>query len=127
MRFIMIMHPDPKTAYASPPPVEAVEAMTRYNKELTDAGVLLDAEGLLGPDQGFRVRYPGGRPVVSDGPFAEAKEVIGGYWIIQVSSREEAVEWARRIPAPGEGDMVEVRRIAEMSDYPEDVQQAARG
>lgn len=127
MRFLMIMHPDPKTAYAGPgtPPVDAVEKMTRYNRALVDAGVLLSADGLQGPDQGFRVRYRGGVPTVTDGPFAEAREIIGGYWMIQVSSPEEAREWARRIPA-ADGDMVEVRRVFEMEDFPVDVQEAAK-
>ncbi len=127
MRFMMIMHPDPRTAYAGAgtPPVDAVEAMTRYNRSLVDAGVLLSADGLAGPDQGARVRFAGGRPTVTDGPFAEARELIGGYWMISVGSKEEAVEWARRCPA-AEGDMIEVRRVFEMSDFPQDVQDAAK-
>jgi hypothetical protein len=124
MRFMMIMHPETTTAYESTPSVEAVEAMTRYNRALVEAGVLLSADGLAGPAEGARVRYAGGKATVVDGPFAEAKEVIGGYWILQVRSREEALEWARRVPA-ADGDMVEVRRIAEAEDFPPEVRAAA--
>lgn len=124
MRFMMIMHPEARTAYESTPSVEAVEAMTRYNRALVEAGVLLSADGLAGPAEGARVRYAGGKATVVDGPFAEAKEVIGGFWILQVRSREEALEWARRVPA-ADGDMVEVRRIAEADDFPPDVRAAA--
>lgn len=126
MRFMMIMHPDPRTAYAGPgaPPVEAVRAMSRYNRSLVEAGVLLTADGLAGPAEGARVRYAGGQATVVDGPFAEAKEIVGGFWILQVRTREEALEWARRIPA-ADGDMVEVRRVFELEDFPPEVQEAA--
>jgi hypothetical protein len=103
--------------------VEAVAKMTKYNQALTEAGVLLSLDGLQGPDKGARVAFSGGRPTVTDGPFAEAKELIGGYWMIRVKSKAEAVEWARRCPA-GEGDVVEVRQVFEMSDFPPDVQAA---
>jgi hypothetical protein len=127
MRFMMLMIP---SAYSRPtepgfaPPVEAVERMMKYNEQLAKAGVLLALDGLHPPAAGFRVRFDGGKPTVTDGPFTEAKEVVGGYWVIQVKSRDEAVEWARRIPADP-GDVVEVRQVFEMSDFPADVQAAA--
>jgi hypothetical protein len=125
-RFLMIMHPNAATAYGTAtPPVDAVAEMAKFNQALVNAGALLGADGLQGPDKGARVRYSGGRATVTDGPFAEAKEVIGGYWMIQAKSKEEAVEWARRIPG-ADGDMVEVRQVFEMSDFPQDLQDAAK-
>jgi hypothetical protein len=105
--------------------VDAVEQMSRYNQELQQAGVLLSADGLHPPATGARVRFGGGKPTVTDGPFTESKEVIGGYWIIAARSREEAIEWASRCPAAA-GDMIEVRRIFDMEDFPADVQAAAQ-
>jgi hypothetical protein len=99
--------------------------MTKYNEELNKAGVLLSLDGLRPPGDGARVRFSGGVPAVTDGPFAEAKEVVGGYWLIQASSKEEAVEWASRCPG-GDGDFIEVRRVYEMEDFPEDVQAAGQ-
>jgi hypothetical protein len=98
--------------------------MTKYNEALTKAGVLLALDGLHPPSVGTRVSFSGGKPRVTDGPFAEAKEVIGGYWLIQVKSKAEAVQWASRCPA-GDGDVIEVRQVQEMSDFPPDVQKAA--
>jgi hypothetical protein len=100
--------------------------MMEYNKSLQKAGVLLALDGLLPPSTGARVSFRGGKVTVTDGPFAEAKEAIGGYWIIQVRSREEAIEWARRVPASCDG-VIEVRQIQEMADFPADVQKAAEG
>jgi hypothetical protein len=125
MRFAMFMYPNLETVGDwEPPGAEDVAAMGRFNEELTKAGVLLALDGLHPASAGARVRFSGGRSTVTDGPFAEAKEVVGGYWLIQAKSKEEAVEWASRCPA-GEGDMIEVRRVYEMSDFPEDVQAAA--
>ncbi|HVZ48031.1 MAG TPA: YciI family protein [Gemmatimonadaceae bacterium] len=124
MRFMMLMIP---RVYAGPvaadfsPPADAVARMAKYNADLSKAGVLLALDGLHPPERGARVTYAGGRPRVTDGPFAEAKEVLGGFWMIQVKSREEAIEWARRIPA-ADGDIVEVRQVQEMADFPPDVQ-----
>jgi hypothetical protein len=123
MRFMMFIYPG-ITEEEWAPNAEEVGAMMAYNEELTRAGVLLALDGLQPPSKGARVRYPGGSATVVDGPFSEAKEVVGGYWIIQTKSLEEAVEWAKRVPA-GAKDMVEVRQIFEMSDFPEDVQEAA--
>ncbi|MGD0379144.1 MAG: YciI family protein [Acidimicrobiales bacterium] len=122
MRFMMFMIPNISDDDWMPP-VEAVEAMTKYNEELTKAGVLLALDGLRPGSEGVRVSFPGGKPTVTDGPFAEAKEVIGGYWLIEVKSKEEAVEWAKRIPV-ADGPVVEVRQIFEMEDFPPELQQA---
>ncbi|MHB1095283.1 MAG: YciI family protein [Gemmatimonadaceae bacterium] len=126
MRFMMMMIP---AAYAGPtdpdfaPPVDAVERMDKYNAALEKAGVLLSLDGLMAPEKGARVRYTGGKATVTDGPFTESKEIVGGYWMIQVKSRDEAIEWARRVPAD-EGDIVEVRQVYELADFPPDVQAA---
>jgi hypothetical protein len=108
------------------PDAAAVAAMMKYNEQLQKAGVLLALDGLHPPSMGARVTFEGGRPKVTDGPFAEAKEVLGGYWMIQVSSRQEAIEWARRCPASG-NEIIEIRQVQEMADFPEDVQKAATG
>ena len=128
MRFMMLMIPG-SYASAAPdamPSAEGVEAMMKYNEELKKAGVLLALEGLHPPSSGARVSFEGGKPTVTDGPFAEVKEVLGGYWIIDVRSREEAIEWARRCPA-SKDDVIEIRRVHEMSEFPEDVQKAVEG
>jgi hypothetical protein len=108
------------------PDAEAVAAMMRYNEELQKAGVLLALDGLHPPSMGARVSFEGGKPKVTDGPFAEAKEVVGGYWMIQVRSREEAIEWASRCPA-SDNEVIEVRQVQEFADFPADVQEAAAG
>jgi hypothetical protein len=108
------------------PDAKAVAAMMKYNESLQQAGVLLALDGLHPPSMGARVSFAGGRPKVTDGPFAEAKEVLGGYWMIQVKSREEAIEWASRCPG-SENEVIEVRQVQEMSDFPADVQEAAAG
>jgi len=125
VRFMMVMKPNlTEEEYGPGPDAEAVSAMTKYNEELTQAGVLLALDGLHPTSKGARVSFAGGTNTVTDGPFAEAKEMIGGYWIIQAKSRGEAVEWASRCPA-GDGDVIEVRQVYEMSDFSEDVQAAA--
>lgn len=125
-RFIMFMYPGVNDEDWEPS-VEAVEAMMKYNEELTKAGVVLALDGLHPPSKGARVKFSGGTPTVVDGPFAEAKEVVGGYWIIQAKDRQEAVEWARRCPAgPDEEFFIEVRQIQELSDFPEEIQAVAQ-
>jgi hypothetical protein len=94
--------------------------MMKYNESLQKAGVLLALDGLHPPSMGARVSFSGGKPKVTDGPFAEAKEVLGGYWIIQVKSKEEAVEWAKRCPA-SDNEVIELRQVQELSDFPADV------
>jgi hypothetical protein len=106
--------------------VQRVESMMKYNESLQKAGVLLALDGLHPPSMGARVSFAGGKPKVTDGPFSEAKEVLGGYWMIQVRSREEAIAWATRCPA-SENEVIEIRQVQEMSDFPPDVQQAAAG
>jgi hypothetical protein len=128
MRFMMIVIPKGYESAApdAVPSAEAVAKMMKYNEALQKAGVLLALDGLLPPSTGARVSFQNGKSTVTDGPFAEAKEVIGGYWIIQVRSREEAIEWAKRAPM-ADNELIEVRQIHEMSDFPEDVQKAAAG
>jgi len=106
------------------PDAKAVAAMMKYNESLQKAGVLLALDGLHPPSEGARVSFAGGRPKVTDGPFPEAKEVIGGYWMIQVKSREAAIEWASRCPA-SDNETIEIRQVHEMSEFPPDVQEAA--
>ena len=127
MRFMMLMIPKGyETAPAGTmPDARAVAEMMKYNEALKKAGVLLALDGLHPPSMGVRVSFSGGRPTVVDGPFAEAKEVLGGYWLIQVKSKDEAVEWAKRCPA-GDGNVIEVRQVQEMGEFPPELQKAAR-
>jgi hypothetical protein len=126
MRFMMIMIPKgyERAAPGTLPDAKAVESMMKYNEALQKAGVLLALDGLHPPSMGARVSFAGGKPKVTDGPFAEAKEVIGGYWMIQVKSKEEAVQWAMRCPG-GENEIIEIRQVQEFADFPPDVQKAA--
>lgn len=128
MRFMMLMIPKGYESAApdAMPSAEAVAAMMKYNESLKKAGVLLALDGLHPPSSGARVSFPDGKPHVSDGPFAEVKEVLGGYWMIQVRSRAEAIEWAKRCPASA-NEIIEVRQVQELSDFPPNVQKAAAG
>jgi hypothetical protein len=128
MRFMMLMIPKgyEQAGPGAMPDAKAVAAMMKYNEDLQKAGVLLALDGLHPPSMGARVSFAGGKPTVTDGPFAEAKEVVGGYWMIQVRSREEAIEWAKRCPASA-NETIEIRQVQEFSDFPSDVQQAASG
>ena len=128
MRFMMLMIP---RGYEAAPPgampsAEAVAAMMKYNEALKEAGVLITLDGLHPPSTGARVSFESGRPVVTDGPFTESKEVIGGYWMIEVKSREEAIAWAKRCPASS-NEIIEIRQVHEMSDFSPEVQEAAAG
>jgi hypothetical protein len=128
MRFMMLMIP---LGYEMAPPKidldpERVAAMMKYNEALQEAGVLITLDGLHPPSAGARVSFPGGKPVVTDGPFTESKEVLGGYWMIDVASREEAIAWAKKCPA-SENEIIEIRQVQEMSDFSEEVQKAAAG
>ena len=128
MRFMLLMIPK-GYEHAVPgtmPDAGAVAAMMKYNESLQKAGVLLALDGLHPPSMGARVSFVGGKPRVTDGPLIEAKEVLGGYWMIQVNSREEAIEWASRCPASG-NEIIEIRQVQELSDFPADVQVAAAG
>jgi hypothetical protein len=127
MRFMMLMIPKGYEV-AKPgtmPEAAAVDRMMKYNETLQKAGILLALDGLRPPSEGARVSFASGKPKVTDGPFAEAKEVLGGYWMIQVKSREEAIEWASRCPA-GDNEVIEIRQVQELADFPPDVQAVAQ-
>lgn len=120
MRYMIMVKATPRTEAGEMPQEELVAAMAAFHEELARAGVLLDASGLQPTAKGWRIRYEGGRHKVIDGPFAESKELVAGYTVIQVRSREEAFEWARRFPAPhGEGadGEIEVRQMFELEDF----------
>ncbi|MDB5579730.1 MAG: hypothetical protein JWR80_4906, partial [Bradyrhizobium sp.] len=128
MRFMMLMIP---LGYETAPPdvqldPERVRAMMKYNEDLKNAGVLIALDGLHPPSMGARVSFKSGKPLVTDGPFAESKEVLGGYWMIEVKSREEAIAWASKCPA-SDNEVIEIRQVQEMSDFPPDVPAAAAG
>jgi hypothetical protein len=126
MRFMMLVIPKAyeKAGADFVPPADLVAKMTKYNDSLGKAGVLLSLDGLAPPVTGARVKFGGGKPKVVDGPFTESKELVGGYWMIQVKSQEEAIEWAKRAPML-DGDVIEVRRVTEIEDFPPDVRKAA--
>ena len=124
MRFMMIMFPKgyENAKPGTVPDLKAIEVMGKYNEQLQKAGVLLALDGLTPPSMGARVTFKAGKSKVIDGPFPEAKEVVGGYWVIQVKSREEALEWASRIPG-SDNEMVEVRRLLEITDFDSETQE----
>jgi hypothetical protein len=128
MRFMMLMIPKgyDKASPGTMPDAKAVAAMMKYNESLQKAGVLLALDGLHPPTMGARVSFSSGKPKIIDGPFIEAKEVIGGYWMIQVKSREEAIEWASRCPG-SDNEVIEIRQVQEFAEFPADVQEAAAG
>ncbi len=129
MRFMMIIKANKKTESGALPDPREFEAMGKYNAELVKAGVLLDAAGLHPSSKGARIQFSGGKPTVKDGPFTEAKELIAGFWILQVKSKEEAVEWAKRVPFnpelhfEGQGE-IELRQVYEAADFGEELQVA---
>jgi hypothetical protein len=100
--------------------------MMKYNTELQKAGVLLSLDGLHPLSSGARVSFADGKPTVTDGPYVETKEVLGGYWMINVNSKQEAIDWAKRCPA-AQNETIEVRQVFEMEDFPADVRKAAEG
>jgi hypothetical protein len=118
--------PDVLEQATANPNTEIVTAMHKFNEEMTKAGVLLAAEGLHGTSKGWRLKVSGGKKIVTDGPFTEAKEVIAGFWIIQVKSKEEALEWAKRCPLPEHG-LMEIRQIFENCDFPPELQKNKAG
>ena len=127
MRFMMLVIP---RGYESAPAdvmpdADTVGAMDRYNNELLKAGVMLAMDGLHPPSTGVRVTFPGGKPVVRDGPFAEAKEVLGGFWMIDVKSKAEAIKWAKKCPG-GDDMTIEIRQVQEWEDFTPEVQAAAK-
>ena len=124
MRFMMLLKADEATEAGVLPSARDLEVMGEYNAELVKAGVLVDGAGLQPSSRGARITFPGGKPQVTDGPFSETKELIAGYWLIQVASKEEAIEWARRVPIgslPGKGRVpeIELRQMFEITDFPD--------
>jgi hypothetical protein len=122
MRFMMMIKANKDTEAGVMPEEKTLAAMGKYNEELVKAGVMLEGAGLKSSAYGARVKFAGGKPRVIDGPFTEAKELIAGYWLIQVKSKEEAIEWAKRVPFDpdvhmgGEGE-IELRQLFEMEDF----------
>jgi hypothetical protein len=127
MRFILLVIPKgyEKAAPGTVPDPKLVERMMKFNAALKEAGALLALDGLHPPSVGARVLFSGGKAKVTDGPFTEAKEVVGGYWMLQVKSKAEAVEWASRAPML-DGDVIEIRQVQEMADFPPEVQKVAK-
>ena len=119
MRVMMIVKATKKSEAGELPSQELLASMGRYNQELMDAGVLIDLAGLKPTSKGARIRFSGGKTLVIDGPFAETRELVAGFWIIRVKSKEEAIEWARRIPPPhgDEETEVELRPFYELEDF----------
>ena len=122
-RYMLIMRSTPEAEIAMQEANidfnEIIESMGRFNEELIKAGVMLAGEGLTGPEEGFVVDFNADPPVVTDGPYTEAKELFNGFWILDVSSKEEAKQWARKVPL-GKGDKLEVRRVSETEEFPQD-------
>src|SRR5262245_46882906 len=122
MRFMMIVKANPESEAGVMPSEKLIAAMMQYNEALMKAGVLLSLDGLHPSSRGARVKFSGGKTTVTDGPFPETKELIAGFWIIQVKSKEEAIDWAKRIPAnpdarPGEEGEIELRQIFELEEF----------
>jgi hypothetical protein len=131
MRFVMFMIPSvyqggkgKRVGADHVPPADAVEQMMKYNEELAKAGHLIALDGLHPIEKGARVSFSNGKSSVTDGPFIESKEVFGGYWHVNFKSKEEAIKWAKRIPA-ADGDTIEIRQVFEVADWPEDAAKAA--
>ena len=124
MRFMLLMIPKgyENAAPGAMPDLDKVEAMMKYNDELQDADVLVMLDGLHPPSMGARLTFSGGKPTVTDGPFSEAKEVLGGYWMIDVGSRQEAIAWASRCPA-SDDEVIEVRQVQDVTDFPIEVRE----
>jgi hypothetical protein len=123
MRFMVIVKANKDSEAGTPPKWELIEPMMRFNEEMVKAGVMQAAEGLHPSSQGARIRFDHGKRSVIDGPFAETKELVGGFWMLEVKSKEEAIEWMKRCPAPFGDDEVteiEIRQVIEMSDLPAD-------
>jgi hypothetical protein len=120
MRFMILLKADKNTEAGVLPTAEMLSEMGRYNQQLIDAGVLVDGAGLQPTSKGARVKFSGKKRTVTEGPFAEAKELIAGYWTWEVKSKEEAIEWVKRCPNPLDGDAeIEIRQVFELEDFPE--------
>lgn len=127
MRFMMLMIPKgyEEAKPGTMPDPKAVEAMMEYNESLRKAGVLVGLDGLHPPSMGARVTFSGGKPTVTEGPFPDVKEVLGGYWMLDVKSKEEAIEWASRCPA-SDNEIIEIRQVQEFEDFPEEVKKVIK-
>ena len=120
MRFMIIVKSTEETEAGVLPSEEMLTAMTKYNEELVKAGVMLAGEGLQPSSKGARVRFSGSKRTVLDGPFSESKELIAGFWLFDVKSKEEAIEWVKRCPNPtGEESEIEIRQVFEAADFGE--------
>lgn len=124
MRFMMLLKADKTTEAGVLPTRQELEIMGKYNEEMAKAGILLDGAGLQPSSKGARITFSGGEPVVTDGPFAETKELLAGYWMIEVKSRQEAIAWAKRaplnaLPSSGRDAEIELRQMFELSDFPD--------
>src|ERR1044072_8461273 len=133
MRLLVFMIPavyhtknDKQTAPNFTPDAEMIAKMGKFNEELKKAGALLSLDGLHPLTTGARLKFSGGKASVTDGPSVEAKEVIGGYWMLEAKSKQQVVDWMKRCPAQ-DGDVIEIRQVFEMSDFPDEVQAASRG
>ena len=126
MRFMAIVKANKDSEAGVMPSKELLAAMGKFNEEMVKAGVLLAAEGLKPSSKGARVKFSGDKRTVVDGPFTESKELIAGFWLLQVKSKEEAIEWASRCPA-SDNEIIEIRQVQEFSEFPADVQEAASG
>ncbi|GAA1069258.1 MULTISPECIES: YciI family protein [Kitasatospora] len=120
MRFMLIVKANEDSEAGVMPTKEAMDAMNRFNEELIKAGIMLAADGLHPSSNGARLTFKGGKATVTDGPFAETKELIAGFWVLDVSSREEALEWAGRAPFE-DGAVLELRKVFEASDFPAEI------
>ncbi len=120
MRFMMLVKASKDSEAGAMPDDRLIAAMTKYNEEMAKAGILLDLAGLQPSSKGARIKFSGGNPTVIEGPFSETKDLIAGYWLIQVKSKEEAIDWAKRCPSPhGEGreGEIELRQLFELEDF----------
>ena len=119
MRFMILVKANADSEAGKLPPQSLLDEMTRYNEEMVKAGVMLAGEGLQSSSKGARVRFSGNRRTVIDGPFSETKELIAGFWLIQVRSKDEAIEWVKRCPNPfpGEESEIEIRQVFEADDF----------
>jgi len=120
MRFMMIVKANKDSEAGVLPRKEMLAAMGKYNEELAKAGVMLAGEGLQASSKGARITFSGSKRTVTDGPFTETKELVAGFWLIQVKSKEEAIEWAKRVPFK-EGEVLEIRQVFEASDFPAEI------
>ena len=127
MRFMVLVKASKDSEAGVPPDARILEEMGKFNEEMVKAGVLLAADGLQPSSKGARIRFTGNKRTVIDGPFAETKELVAGYWVIQVKSKEEALEWMKRCPNPYNQDgEIELRQVFELTDFEMSAEQRAK-